>query len=328
MYNNNHPLIERSQNFILDRKILFIDSNDRDVSKWPNSNEFEVDCPQPYTNVESIRILNIQVPNYFYNISEKLQNNKFFIDFNNNEHSIQIDDGNYTAENLEITLNNLFKNIDSKFVVKFNSVNKKFYFAHEDTSFSLKFNKQPDFSNCINTVFDQHSNWGIGYSLGFQKQLYQSTTTFNVNDISFMSSNSGPWITGSNINLIKSPKIIDLENHEFVFVELDKFNKCDELKPHVTYYNSRNNAGIVNSAFAKIPIVLSQYNQCLMNDAYLENISYYQPPIERIQKLKFKFRYHNGMLVDFQNFNISFALEINQIRNELKDYKVRTPYKY
>ena len=33
------------------------------------------------------------------------------------------------------------------------------------------------------------------------------------------------------------------------------------------------------------------------------------------------------MLVDFNNFNISLSLEINQLRNEMNNYEVRTPYK-
>ena len=32
------------------------------------------------------------------------------------------------------------------------------------------------------------------------------------------------------------------------------------------------------------------------------------------------------MLVDLQNNNISLTFEINQIRNEMKDYNVRTPF--
>ena len=39
------------------------------------SNEFEIITPQIYTNVESLRLLNIKLPNQLYNISENLQNN-------------------------------------------------------------------------------------------------------------------------------------------------------------------------------------------------------------------------------------------------------------
>ena len=33
--NQTHPLIPREQNYVLDRKIITIHSNDRDISKWP-----------------------------------------------------------------------------------------------------------------------------------------------------------------------------------------------------------------------------------------------------------------------------------------------------
>ena len=32
------------------------------------------------------------------------------------------------------------------------------------------------------------------------------------------------------------------------------------------------------------------------------------------------------MLLDLQNNNINMTFEINQIRNEMKDYNVRTPF--
>ena len=42
----NHELIDRLQNFTLDRKILYIDTNDRDINRWPSLCDFEISCPQ------------------------------------------------------------------------------------------------------------------------------------------------------------------------------------------------------------------------------------------------------------------------------------------
>ena len=95
-------LIERLQNFTLDRKIVSIDTNDRDKSRWPNANEFEVSLPQTYTNVESIRLLNIQIPNKLYNISEHLQNNKMIIKCNSDKFMITLEDGYYNNSNMFI----------------------------------------------------------------------------------------------------------------------------------------------------------------------------------------------------------------------------------
>ena len=72
----NHPLIKREQTYVLDRKLLTVHSNDRDISKWPNSNHFEIELPQPLSNVQSIRLLNISLPNNHYVFMDSYQNTK------------------------------------------------------------------------------------------------------------------------------------------------------------------------------------------------------------------------------------------------------------
>ena len=49
---SSHPIIERVQNFNLDRKLLSIHSSDRDIKSWPFSHEFNIRCPQPYINIQ------------------------------------------------------------------------------------------------------------------------------------------------------------------------------------------------------------------------------------------------------------------------------------
>ena len=309
--NHHHPLIKTSHNFVLDRKVLFIDSNDRDIERWPSASEFEINCPQNYNNVESLRLSSINLPNFFYNISEQLRTNKMIIEFNGS-HVITLEDGYYNYTQLQIALETELQAIQSEsvFEVSYNSITRKFTFLNDSNQFIFRFDL-PNSYDCSKTnyktdVYAQHSNWGLGYILGFDKKKYTSNP--------------------SSINIV-SPNPSDLEDNKCIYIELEKYNKCDEIKPFL-YYNYNNaNSGIVNSAFAKIPIYPFQDNKGLVNDGYFENISYYQPPIDKIAKFKLKFRYHNGMLVDFHNFNVSLSLEINQIRNEMSNYEVRSPYK-
>ena len=42
-----------------------------------------------------------------------------------------------------------------------------------------------------------------------------------------------------------------------------------------------------------------------------------EPPLERIQKLHIRFRYHDGQLVDFNKCNLSLTLELNLMRPEI-----------
>lgn len=319
-------LIERLQNFTLNRKIFSVDSGDRDINKWPSSSEFEVTCPQDYNKVESIRLVTLQTPNIFYNISEYLQNNKLVIEYKNDSADndislITLDDGFYTYNTLTSELKSKLQLVNSNFDVTFNDLTKKITITNNTSSFSfsLNFNKRITYTtndtvsiNCkFNNyvdIFKQHSNWGLGAILGFDKKLYTSE---------YISPN----------NTIVSPKIVNLDDYQYIYIEADKLNNADEIKPYLIDKINNTNSGIVNSFFAKVPIMKSNHNQSINNkECYIEGVSYYQPPLEKISKLKFRFRYHNGLLVDFQNFNLSLTLEINMIRNEIKKYDVRTPF--
>ncbi len=317
-----HQLIERKQNFTLDRKILSVDTNDRDIDKWPNPCDFEVSCPQSYNNIESIRLLNIQTPNKFYNISEYLQNNKFIIDISGlGPEIITLDDGYYNIDNLVNSLNNA-----TTITVKYNDVNNKIYFGHNH-SFTMYFNDSDlSYNNCYNSnynnIYKQHSKWGLGAILGFNKEIVTSSTQSTKQKFQHESSN---WSSGHYI--IESFKAVDLDEYQNIYIEVDKLNKSDEIKPYVVDKINNTNSGIMNSFFAKVPIIKNEQNQSInTKDFCIEGVSYFQPPLENINKLKIKIRYHNGLLVDLQNYNISMTFEINQIRNEIKDYNVRTPY--
>jgi hypothetical protein len=330
--NSNNPLVKTKHNFVLDRKILLIDSDDRDIERWPHSSEFEIRCPQIYNNVESIKLVNIMLPNFLYNISEYLQTNKMILEISGTTHTIVIQDGYYKHSQLKLALQKKLIAIDPSFVVTFNELNNKYYFGHPNQTkeFKFKFDKVIDYSTCNKdnykvNVFSQHSEWGLGYILGFDKTTYVSKVTADDDILSFADAPTR-WIDSSS-NVLVSQNPSNLEDNIFIYIELDKYNKSDELKPYLYYNNSNTNSGIINGAFAKIPHTLSLNNNCTVNDGYLDNVSYFQPPIDKIAKIKLKFRYHNGMLVDFNNFNISLSLEINQLRNEMNNYEVRTPYK-
>ena len=334
-------LIERLQNFTLDRKILSIDSDDRDRLKWPNASEFEVSTPQNYNKVESIRLINIQIPNQLYNISEHLQNNKMIIDISSNYELIVLDDGYYSnielCKAIETKINKKLSNNNS-FNIYYNSVTQKSHFINEYSDFSLVFyhNDISYSNNCINKVYNENSNQNLGLILGFDNN---NIVKSNVQDNSSNSEiyfyhNNTPLYTSSlfnNTNVIVSPNKLNLNFNQYIYLEIDKYNTCDESKPVINNRTNNVNSGFVNSYFSKIPIIFksSDINQSLScKEDYIDSLSYYQPVIEKISKFKFKFRYHNGELIELGNYNISLTLEINQIRNEMKDYNVRLPYKF
>ena len=318
-------------NYSIDSKILFIDSNDRDIAKWPNSSEFEINCPQVYNNVQSLNLLNIVLPNPIYNISDYLQNNKLVMTISGiEERIITLEDGYYDVETLRSSLQNkINRSTNKNLVVAYNEVSRKYYFGIRNNNitnggfFQLMFNKQLDFSSsCITNVnvYSQHSNWGLGYILGFDKKTYASRTIDNSNNLIFDYS-ANACIDTSNVSVISSPYPHTLDANENIYIELEKYNKCDELKPYLSYNYNNSNSGIVNSAFAKIPSSnLAAHNSnitVLLDNEISSTVSYFKPPIEKLAKIKIKIRYHNNMLVDLQNTNVSLSLSVNQ---EVKDF--------
>ena len=62
---------------------------------------------------------------------------------------------------------------------------------------------------------------------------------------------------------------------------------------------------------------------------FVLNVFHADPPIQRIDRLKFIFRYHDGRLVDFKNLPFSFTLELNMLKDEQERGKrVRVPALY
>lgn len=86
MYNNvnvNHPLIQRENNYVSIKKQVSIHSDDRDKSKWINSNEFEIELPQLMKQVQYMKLSDITIPSELCNISSVYQNNKMLLCKNN-----------------------------------------------------------------------------------------------------------------------------------------------------------------------------------------------------------------------------------------------------
>ena len=71
---NNKPLINRDQTYVLDRKLITIHSEDRDITKWPNSSNFEIILPETIHNVQSLRLIEVAMPANLYTFSNKYQN--------------------------------------------------------------------------------------------------------------------------------------------------------------------------------------------------------------------------------------------------------------
>ena len=402
---NNHPLIPRENTFWLNRKVLTIHSQDRDISKWPFANEFEIELPQDYHNVQSSRLLEITFPVNLYNFSNINQNTIFRITINNDVYwtcpmllcgeviEISIDNGYYTKEQLINTLtfklnefmpdsksNNKWKAVyhETKQKILIGNNNGINFTVNADVSFNyaniccnLTSQNKSGVNCCDGTsllpptvnYFDRYNKFGFLAYIGFtEKRDYPAIIIeppnpeglpFNcsqsANYLPYKSSGNGSrpqniWLERNDKDLyyVEPPSVVDSIGEQVIYMEMDYFNNIDELIPWSNSANEKlingkvanitfqgkppflsgskpiayRGAGI-NSSFAKIPLLsLPQNTDINSTNGQLLNSSQFTPPLERINRLKFKFRYHDGQLVDFKDSDLTFSLEFNMLRND------------
>jgi len=374
--NKNHPLIPREHNYVLERKVLTVHSTDRDISKWPRGNYFEIDLPEDFTNVQSMRLVQITLPNSHYVFTNDYQNTKLSFSIHSThpyggDYKITISEGSYTAEELAMEIANKMNqavghpNPSVGFICAYNAVTNTFWFGYNGKmahghNFSLEFQKKIHYDiPCTQPeVWTHYSNWGLPAYLGYCRKKYTST----IRDASaeYINTTGGfgfayeeadkPWLppsgggggaTAGQVHVVDISGGTDssdgnccqmnIHGETTIYMEIERYNSMDELVPwSVNTMGSYNNdySGKVNSAFAKIPIGMA-HAFALYGDSknyFLMNSTTFTPPLERINRLRFKFRFHDGRLVDFKCVPFNFSLEINMLRDQpAKKMNVRVP---
>ena len=224
---------------------------------------------------------------------------------------------------------NITINPTSHFKVSFNKVQNKILFSNSQ-AFSINFHNNYEHCNFNNNNLGLLSNLGFNNKTNIANKVtedYYLNYDFNINDPARNS------IANTDEYLLISEKCANLFGESNFYMEIDKYNSYDELYPQPTktnsYYNNNYN-GNNQSAFAKISINNNDnddyHNKNIMGAKSLYGFTNFEPPLEKLSKFKFTFRYHDGTLVDFNDQPFNFTIEINCLNNEIsKCYSVRTP---
>lgn len=358
---NSRPLIPREQTYLLHRKLVSIHSEDRDISQWPRSNNFSITLPEVMENVESMRLVDCNLPSSYHTFSNDYQNTKLsfkiidssFTDLSGISITITIQDGYYSPEELAneiqermnsaieglIVVSTIYQNMK----VKYDSVGQRYWFGNLVDQFHLEFSKQEIYvlKNCEQpNMWDKYTKWGLPAYMGFERLQYISQPELDSsgNAIPIKFAYLAPdsiWMDPSGnqpVYYVQAPLPPYLFGERSIYMEIKKYNSINEITP----YSQRTNAtindynGIVNSAFEKIPVISQPLGESVdSRNGFLTNVKVFDIPEEKIAKLEFKFRYHDGRLVEFGNIPFNFTIEFNQLRNEIsRVYNVRIPNAY
>ena len=137
----------------------------------------------------------------------------------------------------------------------------------------------------------------------------------------------------STVSILSSPNNVNLMGEDCIYMEVEKYNTIHEIYPFSERTNTMYNCDYGHksaAAFAIIPLTQTPFGSELGNRMTMNtNVFMTDPPIKNINRLEFKFRYHDGRLVDFKNLPFSFVLEFNILREEQARNKIiRIPHLY
>uniref|UniRef100_A0A6C0I6R9 Uncharacterized protein n=1 Tax=viral metagenome TaxID=1070528 RepID=A0A6C0I6R9_9ZZZZ len=253
----------------------------------------------------------------------------------------------------------LFTSYD-RFKIVYNSVGQRMWFGNTADKFELTnnyinlFTTEIVAAQCLRKdLLRSTSNWGLPSYLGFTRCPATSLTAAEiennantVNNIIFgidpdivnivggvprffygdvTPGDNGFWLLptlpGAIVYFLQAPAKINFMGPAYIYMEIDGLNCIDETSPYtLTQFTTHTNQtnGRVNSAFAKIAVPTTPISQWF--DSEQAPFKYFNPPAERIRKIKCKLRYHNGQKVNFGLFEYSFMLEFTLLRpqNERK----------
>lgn len=196
-FKTNYPFIPNENTYYVQDKLIYINSEDRNIKKYPNSSTFEIILPTDIVNVATVQLKNWMLPTIFNTFShknnnlqleftlnsinrgDKITNNtndltEEYIDImnkvSNTKFIITISPGDYIPSELaseiqnrmNVAVNNLLpENVTEYtfFKVIWNNINKKFWFVN--TLHSFEFNNDSllyPANNLVGDIFNPCCN--------------------------------------------------------------------------------------------------------------------------------------------------------------------------
>lgn len=214
--NTSRPLIPRQQSYVLNRELVTVHSEDRDIKKWKNPNHFEVELPKIMENVESMRLIDCTLPSCHRTFTNDYQNTKMSFTLTvaeddpiynvfssvNKDYifTITIQEGFYCPNEMAREIENKMNEIITDYLVNrgelapytyfkvyYDKVGLRYWFGNEFHKFSLLFNKKEEYKiiKCRQPeMWEKYVKWGLPFYLGFKKEIY--------NGMPFIDSNNKP----------------------------------------------------------------------------------------------------------------------------------------
>lgn len=295
-------------------KCLNIDTRFRDNLYTTQSSDFIIQLPMKLNKVVSMQLASIELPISFYSISSSLGNNFLNISVNYNSFDVNnqlviediklvIPDGNYNANDLIDTINNLLCPLTSD--------NKPLYPDNVSSYIQLSLDLTPSGSGSgkvtIQTTGDKASFINF-FNIDFTKDIVGNPDTIKLStkigwNLGFINPqyNFGTYYLADTV--------IEPANIRYLYLAIDDFNNSSNNHFLSVFNNSIMNPNIL----ARISLKGSYFSLIMENDYnIISEPRIYFGPVD-IQRLRIRLFDEQGRILPMNNSNYSFCLNFKTI---------------
>jgi hypothetical protein len=286
-------------------KNLNIDTRFRENYYTSPSTNFNITLPTNFSNVVTMQLSAIEVPNSFYSISKQYDNNYFTININNEEAAVvRIGSGTYSNVGIATAINNALYNLGGNYqYIQFTA----------NTSSDIV---DPDYKNgtCQMLVDVSNNNPIIqSFSLNFQANI------LGLDDRNTPLPLKLGWALGfrngiyeNNLKYV-SEGVIDVLGPKYAFLVVDDYNN----NVNNGFYSAFNSSILNNNILARITLnsgttksgVNSVIGEAILPLNMVTSTRQYFGPVT-IQNLNIQLLDQYGRVIDLQNMDFSFCLSL------------------
>lgn len=256
--------------------IVHVDSRDRDFTRFPDPNAYRVRLPRKYEHVLSARLLGAELPSSYFVFSAALGNTQLTVVHNAGVYIATIPDGNYNRTTMPPALA----------LAMGDATGHTYTVTLDDVTGQLTIDSNEPFSIDTQTtatgVGSAPAEWGLGYFLGFPKG---AVTTYATS--------------------VTAPGCASLNPYTYLLLDIDELSNVETGGLFGTEMGAK--------TFAKIPMDSASFDYVFSgrdpHQTLLGTVQY-RPPIQKLDRLSVRFRFHNDTPVDFRDVEHSFSIEL------------------
>lgn len=116
MDSQTHPLVDNAQQYIVEKKYVSVHSEDRNILKYPDAAQFELELPQDYLNITSVKLSSWSFPSNYDTFSVSALNSlitfQFLVLYNPADHIVSPDPLAYLVYTILLAYENQYGTTD------------------------------------------------------------------------------------------------------------------------------------------------------------------------------------------------------------------------